>query len=166
MKKLVIPLLVLLVTGVLRVSGQVSINTDGSPPDNSAMLNVKSTSKGVLLPRVALVSADLPTPVAAPATGLIVYNTSVSGTGMNAVFPGYYFWNGQRWKSIEKTFDYYPYLTLPDGCTVTGTTYWSSPNGGATNESCFSALPAGCEFGMYMAPRGWYVLNFHEAPHL
>ena len=26
----------------------------------------------------------------------------------------------------------------------TGTVHWTSPNTGATNESCFSALPGGC----------------------
>ena len=31
---------------------QVSINDDGSPPDNSAMLEIKSNSKGLLIPRL------------------------------------------------------------------------------------------------------------------
>jgi hypothetical protein len=34
------------------IFGQVSINTNGAAPDNSAMLDVKSTLKGMLVPRM------------------------------------------------------------------------------------------------------------------
>ncbi|MCX6246457.1 MAG: hypothetical protein NTW10_01880 [Bacteroidetes bacterium] len=77
--------------------GQVSISTDGSAPDGSAMLDIKSTSKGFLLPRVALTSSDAPDPVSSPATGLILYNTATFGTPPNNVTPGYYCWSGTRW---------------------------------------------------------------------
>ncbi len=51
----------------------VSINTDGTDPDGSAMLDVKSTDKGFLPPRVANVN-DVSNPVA----GLQVYDQSVN----------------------------------------------------------------------------------------
>ncbi|MBK6966767.1 MAG: hypothetical protein IPH20_23425 [Bacteroidales bacterium] len=51
MKKLF--LLLFLATG-LSAWSQVAINNDGSDPDNSAMLDVKSIGKGLLIPRVAL----------------------------------------------------------------------------------------------------------------
>ena len=49
---------------------QVGINADNSNPDNSAMLHVKSTDKGLLVPRMSAAERDqIPT----PATGLLVY---------------------------------------------------------------------------------------------
>jgi len=52
---------------------QVAITTDGSSPDNSAMLEVKSTTKGVLLPRLSDGARDA---MVTPAEGLIIYNTT------------------------------------------------------------------------------------------
>ena len=52
-------------------SQSVSINNDGSPPNASAMLEVKSTSKGMLIPRMT--SAER-TGIANPAAGLLVYD--------------------------------------------------------------------------------------------
>lgn len=45
-------LLLLLLTGLFvgRSFAQVSVNTDGTTPNNSAMLDVKSTNKGLLIP--------------------------------------------------------------------------------------------------------------------
>ena len=73
----------------------VGINTDGSIPPVSAMLEVKSSSKGILIPRVALVSTNMATPIPAPANSLLVYNTADAGSGSTAVTPGYYYWNGE-----------------------------------------------------------------------
>ena len=56
----------------LYVNAQVAINTDGSLPDNSAMLDVKSTAKGMLVPRMTAVQRDA---IASPATGLLVFCT-------------------------------------------------------------------------------------------
>jgi len=52
---------------------QVSINSDNSAPDNSAMLDVKSTSKGFLLPRVTVSQMGA---ITNPANGLIVFCTT------------------------------------------------------------------------------------------
>ena len=71
MKK--IKLLFVLITMITTqtITAQVSINTDGTTPDASAMLDVKSTDKGLLPPRVANVSA-----VSSPVEGLQVYDIS------------------------------------------------------------------------------------------
>jgi uncharacterized protein (TIGR02145 family) len=82
-----------------RISAQVGINNDGSQPDPSAMLDVKSTEKGFLPPRVALTSLGNASPVAAPvAVGLLIYNTATNDP--NNVFPGYYFWSGTKWVAV------------------------------------------------------------------
>jgi len=65
-----------LLTGCLFCSigafAQVGINSDGSGPDNSAMLEVKSTTKGLLIPSMTAVQK---TAIAMPATGLLVFQT-------------------------------------------------------------------------------------------
>lgn len=82
-------LLFLLTTRGL-IAQNVGINTDGSSPDNSAMLDVKAPDRGVLLPRVSLTNVTSASPVTAPATGLLVYNTNASVTGANGT--GFYYW--------------------------------------------------------------------------
>jgi len=74
--------------------GSVSIGDD-SDADPTAILNVHSSNKGVLLPRVALTGAADRTTIPNPTTGLLVYNT-----GTNPSFPtvGYMFWDGLAWK--------------------------------------------------------------------
>mgnify|MGYP003557318757 FL=1 len=43
-------------------------------PDNSASLEVQSTNKGVLVPRIALTAANVASPVTSPADALLIYN--------------------------------------------------------------------------------------------
>src|SRR5688572_24685467 len=54
---------------------QVAINTDGTTPNSSAMLDIKSTSKGLLTPRMTTAQRNA---IASPATGLMVYDTDVN----------------------------------------------------------------------------------------
>jgi uncharacterized protein (TIGR02145 family) len=67
-------LILFIMTGILSVfsSAQVSINTDGSQPSSSAMLEVKSTNKGLLIPRMTTSQIAA---IQTPADGLQVYNT-------------------------------------------------------------------------------------------
>jgi len=69
--------LYLLILGVFlftsNLSGQVAVNSDGSMPDNSAMLDVKSAEKGMLVPRMT--QAQI-LQISNPADGLIVYCTT------------------------------------------------------------------------------------------
>jgi len=77
---------------------QVGIGTN--TPNTSAMLDVSSADKGVLIPRIALTAANVAAPVTGPAEGLIIYNTATAGTAPNNVIPGYYYWNGTRWYPV------------------------------------------------------------------
>jgi len=52
---------------------QVGINTDGSAPDNSAILDVNSTDKGMLIPRMT--QSQIST-ISSPANGLQVFCTT------------------------------------------------------------------------------------------
>ena len=74
MKKhlLAITLLAILLSIASRLSAQVAINADNSAPDNSAMLDVKSTTKGLLIPRMTISDRNA---ISNPATGLLVFCT-------------------------------------------------------------------------------------------
>jgi hypothetical protein len=69
----------------------VGINATGSNPDASAILDVESTNKGLLIPRVALTATNAAAPITLPQHSLMVYNTATAGTGLTAVVPGYYY---------------------------------------------------------------------------
>ena len=84
MKKLHLFIVILLINSSMLFS-QVAINTDGSGANNSAMLDVKSTSKGLLPPRMT--HAEL-VAISNPANGLLVYCTDCGseGTGSLTMF--------------------------------------------------------------------------------
>ena len=75
------------------VKAQTGIGT--TTPNASAKLDVYSTNKGFLPPRVTLTSATDATTIASPAEGLLVYN--LGSVGLQA---GYYYWNGANWATI------------------------------------------------------------------
>ncbi len=86
----------------LTASAQTGIGT--TTPNASAKLEVASTDKGFLPPRVALTATNAFSPIvgtAANAAGLLVYNTASAGATPNNVVPGYYYWNGTAWIQIS-----------------------------------------------------------------
>lgn len=68
----------------------VAINTDGGQAHASAMLDVRSVTKGLLTPRM---TAAERTSIATPAMGLLVYQ--YDGT------PGFYYYSGTAWQQIS-----------------------------------------------------------------
>ncbi len=71
MKKSILSLLFFL--GFVGISmAQVGMNTDGSEPDGSAILDVKSDTKGLLPPRMTALQRDA---IINPVEGLVIYNT-------------------------------------------------------------------------------------------
>jgi hypothetical protein len=83
----------------ISISAQVSFNTDGSASDGSAMVDIKSTNKGLLIPRVALTATSSESPVTTPASSLLVFNTATASD----VTPGYYYWSGSKWERLSST---------------------------------------------------------------
>jgi hypothetical protein len=96
----ILALLLLIFTASAQNAG---INADGSAPDKSAMLDIKSSNKGLLIPRVSLKSTIDVTTVPTPQTSLLVFNTASSGNGNTAVSTGFHFWNGQNWVPLTTT---------------------------------------------------------------
>ncbi len=107
--KLVIIISSMLLINVQIYAQNVGISVDGSTPDNSAMLDIKSSNKGLLIPRVPLTSATDATTISLPATSLMVYNTNTDGTAPNNVYPGYYYNQGTptapKWVRLETNTD-------------------------------------------------------------
>lgn len=91
MKKIQLFFVILLLNSSLLFS-QVAINTDGCAPDNSAMLDVKSTDRGLLIPRISTLDRNQ---IPSPATGLMIYNTTTNQ---------FNFYNGSYWYQIETSF--------------------------------------------------------------
>src|SRR5690554_7504972 len=79
---------------------QVGIGTTN--PDASSILDIESSNKGVLIPRVFLLSSTDVVTIPTPATSLVVYNTN-NTIGTNLVTPGFYFWKGTYWSRINDT---------------------------------------------------------------
>ena len=72
----------------------VGIGTNS--PAASAKLHIMDANRGLLIPNVALVNVtNGVTPVSAPATGLLVWNTNAAVTGGSGT--GYYYWDGAAW---------------------------------------------------------------------
>jgi hypothetical protein len=88
----------------------VSMNASGTPAHPSAVLDLSSSSQGVLVPRMTATQRTL---ISSPATGLLVYQTD--GT------TGFYFYDGAVWQSLNA------YATV--GGDLTG----SLPNPSLTN---------------------------------
>lgn len=81
-------ILLLLLSG-FGLEAQMSINTDGTNPDSSAMLDVKSTEKGFLMPRMSIAQRNA---ISNPAEGLLIYQTDGE--------EGFYQYSGTEWKPI------------------------------------------------------------------
>lgn len=79
------------------IQAQVTIGS-GEPPHNDALLDLKessdgSSNKGLLMPRVSLVSTSSANPLSGHIKGMIVYNNATVGD----VSPGLYFNDGAKW---------------------------------------------------------------------
>lgn len=73
------------------VIAQVAVNTDGSTADPSAVLDVKSTIRGMLIPRMTTAGR---TGIASPATSLLVFDTDTNT---------FWFYNGTQWEQLVST---------------------------------------------------------------
>jgi hypothetical protein len=63
-------------------------------PNGFSMLDISSSNKGLLIPRMALTSTTSNAPVGAFVAGMMVYNTATAGD----VTPGFYLCNGTTWE--------------------------------------------------------------------
>lgn len=126
MRKLFLVLIVFCVTFISTplVRAQVTIGSD-QQPDVNAVLDLRSTTKGLLLPRVALDSTTSASPLSAHTAGITVYNTATSGTGATYVSPGLYYNDGSRWQRLPMGYTnwfYMPSVSFDTSVSATGLT--------------------------------------------
>ena len=90
MKKISLLLIAIFIFGISVQSQNVAITDDDSYTANSSsMLDVKSTSKGFLSPRLTTTQRNA---IVTPATGLLVFDTSLNG---------FYYYNGTAWINLS-----------------------------------------------------------------
>ena len=86
-------LFLLILAFSIKVSAQVAINANSALPDNSAMLDISSSGKGLLLPRMTSLQRKA---IANPASGLIVFDTDKSC---------FYYFDGSVWQALVASSD-------------------------------------------------------------
>lgn len=72
-------------------TGSAGIGT--TAPDTSALLEIKSVKKGLLMPRMSIGQRDA---IATPATGLMIYQTNST--------PGFYYYDGSKWVAVSTVY--------------------------------------------------------------
>lgn len=94
----------------------------------NAVLEVDSSNKGLLLPRLGLTATNNFAPLAAHVAGMTVYNTTTAGTAPNNVTPGYYYNDGTQWVRVAtgadaKTEPWYQQTTANEATANTQNIY-------------------------------------------
>jgi hypothetical protein len=153
---------VFMLTCLFWISGlaQVSISTDGSPPDASSMLDVKSATKGILIPRLTTTQRDA---ISSPVIGLVIFNIT---TDCIEIYNLSGWWNICTSHSLPAGVTPIPSSTaLCAGSTLTltgsaiGATFWNwtGPNG------FISSLQSPSITNITTAAAGVYTLTARNA---
>ncbi len=79
----------LLILASFGLRAQVAINNDNSNPDPSAMLDVKSIDKGMLVPRLTSTQREA---IASPANGLLVFDSTTES---------FWFYSNPQWTELK-----------------------------------------------------------------
>ena len=97
-EKLFLILVAYLLSGLFSLlSAQVKI-TDGADLtiNPNSLLELESSARGLLLPRIALNSLDQPDPLSSPVpAGMLIYSSG------GLVADGFYYWSGSKWISFN-----------------------------------------------------------------
>ncbi len=88
MKKQIFISIIILLTGFSTIA-QVGISATNSPPNSSAMLDVSSTTKGLLIPRMTTIQKNT---IASKPTGLMVFDITLNQ---------FSYWNGTAWIDVS-----------------------------------------------------------------
>ena len=77
----------------ISVEAQISISQAGDQPDSSAMLDIQSIEKGLLIPRMTSVQR-MAIANGSPATGLLLYDSDTNS---------FWYYNGVEWQNLSAT---------------------------------------------------------------
>ena len=128
--------------GMLLVSSdlfaQVKIGNNPTTLNANAALDVESTTRGILFPRLSLTSLVSPAPLTAHVAGMHVYNTNTNAD----VEPGTYYNDGTKWIRVggetEKVF--YFGSGAPSGSCTVGTMYVDTLENSATEGDTWTCI--------------------------
>jgi uncharacterized protein (TIGR02145 family) len=175
MKKLFI--LLTIFTTVAATAQSVRINADGSTANASAMLDVSSTTKGFLPPRMTTTQRDA---IASAATGLVIFNTTTNGleiksstswiSSSDAAFLPTIVIGTQHW--MRENLDVVTYRNGDVIPQVTDASAWAGLTSGAWcyyNNDVANGAIYGKLYNWYavndtrgLAPQGWHVATDAE----
>lgn len=116
MKKFLL-LNILSLLGLCQIEAQVGINT--LSPHQSAALDIESTEKGMLIPRMATAQK---TAIVNPAPGLIIYDTTLRCISQNAGTAADPAWVCLSQRDAQNGFFYMPTISVDASTVVTGQT--------------------------------------------
>lgn len=122
----------------IKDNGAIGIGT--ATPNTDALLEMNTTNKGLLLPRVQLTSLTSPAPLATFTPGMVVYCIGNAGTAPNNVTAGFYIASSTSWTRTT--------MSLGDrgDITITGdmqTPTFTIDNGVVASEKLASSLKVG-----------------------
>lgn len=150
---------VLIILGILTsclTFAQVGIGT--TSPNADALVHLRSTNKGLLIPTLGLTSTTSPAPLASHVEGMVIYNTAE----VNDLIKGVYYNTGSEWvqsgegKSIGQ-------LHMP--CEYEGSTLDSTGTNGA-NIGCMSAINTGTANNYRNAYSWASTESFNQSYHI
>jgi hypothetical protein len=108
-------------------TAQVKIGNNPSSINTNSILELESSNQGMLIPRVALTSADNALPLSAHVEGMIIYNTATAGSEPNEVVPGLYYNNGTKWLTFNASTSTNSLIIKRVACTGTSSQTISDP---------------------------------------
>lgn len=83
--------------------------------DDSEILKISSTNKGVLIPNVDIPSLNNSSPISSPAESLLVYNTNTNSG------KGFYYWKNSKWNPLVDSSNIYKLLGITRSESVVST---------------------------------------------
>lgn len=110
---------ILILTNTL-VNAQVKIGDNPTTINANSVLEIESTNKGLLMPRVPLTATTNASPLLAHIAGMTVYNTATAGD----VTPGYYYNDGTKWVRLAAATQLNNYWSITGNAgTTAGTNF-------------------------------------------
>lgn len=166
--------LIIFILGSEIAIAQVTIGS-GIAPNKDALIEFKeneggTSSKGLLLPRVSLVSINSANPLSAHVKGMIVYNTVTTAVGNGYdVSPGFYYNDGSKWVSLPLGYTkwfYMPSISINTSTTTTGSTldlYTLYKTQFATPKVKSTGAPATIQFLPMPTDLYYYITDYDTA---
>jgi len=140
-------LALLIANGYSTISNaQVKIGNNPTLLNPSAILEVESTNKGILLPRVALVAPSNPAPLAGFVSGMFIYNTATT----DSITPGLYYAEGTKWLRVNAAD-----TSGGSGWKLTGNTGTSATNFLGTADMAPLSIKTNSTERLHITANGW-----------